>query len=99
MATLSLGDSNSDRDSDTLGPLPVHTPWDAQASMSSHHGYSSYSQYNSFPSQLPVGAKPDGALSGLPNVNPIIPPPPFTGMVPGHISDADSELFSYSKCL
>ena len=55
MGALSLGDSNSDRESDTLGPLPVHMPY-ADPGASTNHGYSSYSQFNSY--QSPLGPPP-----------------------------------------
>lgn len=55
---LSLGDSNSDRDSETLGPLPVHLPWDGSSN-------SSYPAYDSQPyrSQLAVYPRPDMAAN------------------------------------
>ncbi|XP_076805075.1 segment polarity protein dishevelled homolog DVL-1-like isoform X1 [Clavelina lepadiformis] len=99
MATLSLGDSNSDRDSDTLGPLPTHpgmmSTWGMppQHPMAqSNHGYPSYSQYSTYQQspQLSVGPRLDGVTNnGMANMAMEYPPPPsYSGI--GHHSDAET---------
>ena len=90
LGTLSLGDSNSDRDSDTLGPLPVHMPW-VDPGASSTHGYSSYSQYNSYQSPLGQPQKPGGTTNmGMNNAAMEFQGGPAYGVpVDDRLSDAD----------
>nr|NP_001027754.1 dishevelled homolog [Ciona intestinalis]BAA92183.1 dishevelled homolog [Ciona intestinalis] len=92
MSNLSLVESNSDRDSDTLGPLHGHhntQPWMHQPS-TSNHGYASYSQYPYTQSgQLSVGP-PIPLNNGISSmVDYSSPPPTYPGLA-SHHSDGDN---------
>ena len=89
MGTLSLGDSNSDRDSDTLGPLPVHMPW-VDPGASTTHGYPSFSQYNNYQPPLGLAPKP-GNNNGVTNAALDYPglPANYNQHADGQLSDSD----------